>query len=46
LIGRGTYGKVFLIERNHNKGEVYAMKAVKKKAIIDEDMLESAVLEN
>jgi serine/threonine protein kinase len=46
LIGRGTYGKVYLIESIHTKGEVFAMKAVKKKAIIDEDMLESAMLEN
>lgn len=43
LIGRGSYGKVYLIE---GKGEVYAMKVIEKETIIEEDMLESARLEN
>lgn len=46
LIGRGSYGKVFLIEKKNNPGEVYAMKTIEKETIIDEDLLESAKLEN
>lgn len=46
LIGKGAYGKVFLIERKNNPGEVYAMKTIEKESIIEEGMLESAKLEN
>jgi serine/threonine protein kinase len=33
LIGKGSYGKVFLVRRN-NTDEVYAMKVLKKKEMI------------
>lgn len=46
LIGRGSYGKVFLIERHSNPNEVYAMKCIKKTKIIEEDLMESTSLEN
>ena len=37
VIGRGTFGKVFLIERKTKPGEVYAMKSIDKKEILMED---------
>jgi len=45
VIGRGTFGKVFLIERITNPGEVYAMKSIDKKEIIEEDQIEATILE-
>jgi len=45
LIGKGTFGKVYLIERKNNS-EILAMKVVEKNRILDEDLLESAKLEN
>ena len=35
VLGRGTFGKVFLIERKSNPGEIYAMKSIDKVEIID-----------
>ena len=45
VIGRGTFGKVFLIERKSKKGEVYAMKSIDKHDIIEQEQLEATILE-
>jgi len=45
LLGKGSYGKVYLIERHDNKAEVYAMKCIDKRKILKDNILESAVLE-
>jgi serum/glucocorticoid-regulated kinase 2 len=36
VIGRGSFGKVFLVEKKGSK-EVYAMKSLRKDVIIDYD---------
>lgn len=46
MIGKGSYGKVYLIERKGTPGDVYAMKVMQKTKIIEEDLLEGAKLEN
>lgn len=46
MIGRGSYGKVYLIERHDNPNEVYAMKTIKKTRIIEEGLMEATALEN
>jgi len=46
MIGQGSFGKVYLIERKAKPGDVYAMKVIQKTTIIEEDMLESAQLES
>jgi hypothetical protein len=44
VIGRGSFGKVFLVEKKGTK-EVYAMKSLRKDVIIDYDQVESTKLE-
>ena len=44
LIGRGSFGKVFLVEKKGSK-DVYAMKSLRKDVIIDYDQVESTKLE-
>ena len=44
VIGRGSFGKVFLVEKKGSK-EVYAMKSLRKDVIIDYDQVESTKLE-
>ena len=39
VLGRGTYGKVMLVEKQDTK-EQYAMKSLRKKYIIDENQIE------
>ena len=34
LIGKGSYGKVFLVKRANNENEIYAMKILKKKQMM------------
>jgi serine/threonine protein kinase len=44
VIGRGSFGKVFLVQK---KGEqkYYAMKSLRKDVIIDYEQIESTLLE-
>jgi serine/threonine protein kinase len=44
VIGRGSFGKVFLVEKKGSK-QVYAMKSLRKDVIIDYDQVESTKLE-
>ena len=44
VIGRGSFGKVFLVERKGTK-EVYAMKSLRKDVILEYDQIESTLLE-
>ena len=44
VIGKGSFGKVFLVQNKHSK-EVYAMKALRKDVILDYDQLQSTILE-
>ena len=45
LIGRGSYGQVFLVTAKTDRGECYAMKAVKKDQVLENDEMESVMLE-
>ena len=45
VLGRGGYGKVFLIEKKDNPGEVYAMKSIDKLDVIEDEMLDSTIVE-
>ena len=44
VIGRGSFGKVFLVIHK-SSGEVYAMKSLRKDVILDSDQVESTKLE-
>lgn len=44
VIGRGSFGKVFLVQKK-GTNEVYAMKSLRKDVIIDYDQVESTKLE-
>ena len=44
MIGRGSFGKVFLVVHKLS-GEVYAMKSLRKDVILDSDQVESTKLE-
>jgi len=44
VIGRGSFGKVFLVEKKDSK-EVFAMKSLRKDVILDYDQVESTKLE-
>ena len=44
VIGRGTFGKVFLVQKR-GSSEVYAMKSLRKDVIIEYDQVESTKLE-
>ena len=44
VIGRGSFGKVFLVQKIQD-GKVYAMKSLRKDVIIDYDQIESTLLE-
>lgn len=37
VIGRGSFGKVFLVQKKNKPGEVFAMKSLRKDVIIDYD---------
>lgn len=44
MIGKGTFGKVYLVEYIKNK-EIYAMKCIRKDIIIDNEQFENIKLE-
>ena len=44
VLGRGTYGKVMLVDKK-DTGKKYAMKSLRKKYIIDENQLEHTMTE-
>ena len=44
VIGRGSFGKVFLVQKK-GSSEVYAMKSLRKDVIIEYDQVESTKLE-
>ena len=44
VIGKGSFGKVFLVEKK-SSGKIYAMKSLKKSVIIEYDQVESTRLE-
>ena len=44
MIGRGSFGKVFLVQKISN-GKVYAMKSLRKDVILEYDQLEATLLE-
>ena len=44
VIGRGSFGKVFLVQKK-DSGEVFAMKSLRKDVIIEYDQVESTKLE-
>lgn len=40
VIGRGSFGKVLLVEKKNMIGEVYAMKSLRKDALIEKQQVE------
>ena len=44
VIGKGSFGKVFLVEKK-STGKIFAMKSLKKSVIIEYDQVESTRLE-
>lgn len=44
VIGKGTFGKVYLVEKKSDK-KVYAMKSIRKDIMIENDQIESAKME-
>lgn len=44
VIGKGSFGKVFLVQKSDTAG-VFAMKSLRKDVIIDYDQIESTLLE-
>lgn len=44
VIGKGTFGKVYLVEKKDDK-QIYAMKSIRKDVMIENDQIESAKME-
>lgn len=44
LVGRGTFGKVYLVKNSQNN-QVYAMKSIRKDVVIDHEAMESLKVE-
>ena len=44
LIGRGNFGKVYLV-KNKNNNRFYAMKSIRKDVVLEHDSLESLKVE-
>lgn len=45
VVGKGSFGKVFLVQFKDQKDRVFAMKSLRKDIIIDYDQVESTRLE-
>jgi serine/threonine protein kinase len=45
VIGRGSFGKVFLVQKKGDNTKMYAMKSLRKDVILDYDQVESTKLE-
>ena len=44
IIGKGTFGKVYLVQYKNNK-EYYAMKSIKKEYLADENEIKSLLMD-
>jgi serine/threonine protein kinase len=44
IIGKGTFGKVYLVQNKHTK-QLYAMKSIRKDIVLEHDSLENLHLE-
>lgn len=44
MVGKGTFGKVFLVQNMHTK-KIYAMKCIRKDIVIDNEQFENIKLE-
>ena len=44
MIGKGTFGKVFMVE-NLKNGKMYAMKCMRKDSILENEQVENIQLE-
>jgi serine/threonine protein kinase len=44
MIGKGTFGKVYLVQNAHTK-KIYAMKCIRKDIVIDNEQFENIKLE-
>ena len=45
MIGKGTFGKVYLVELSTNPGKLYAMKCIRKDIIIENEQMDNIQLE-
>jgi serum/glucocorticoid-regulated kinase 2 len=45
VIGRGSFGKVFLVQKKGDTSKIFAMKSLRKDVILDYDQVESTKLE-
>jgi serine/threonine protein kinase len=45
LIGKGTFGKVYLVELTTHPGKLYAMKCIRKDIIIENEQMDNIQLE-
>lgn len=45
LLGKGAFGKVFLVRNKHSKHDYYALKAIRKDETLKNDEVESIMLE-
>lgn len=41
LIGKGTFGKVFLVEHSTMPGKLYAMKCIRKDIILENEQMDN-----
>lgn len=45
MIGKGTFGKVFLVENQQEPGKMYAMKCIRKDIILENEQMDNIQLE-